>query len=109
MRVEIRSKGDTVPSDAAMSAFCDPIREAVAARRSSGMSRAIYDVARFFGLSERRVKAAVYGEIRQVLAAELLQVQQRMLEHLEAEDRRLEAQRALIAARRAALIESRAA
>ena len=71
------------------------------------MTRAIYEVSRFFGLPERRVKAAVYGEVKRVLADELAQVQRRLLDHLEAEDRRLEAQRALIAVRRAALMENR--
>ena len=108
MRVEIRSAEKPVSPDASMAAFCGPIREAVDARRSAGRARAIYEVARFFGLPERRVKAAVYGEVKRVLADELAQVQTRLIAHLEAEERRLEAQRALVAARRAALIEDRA-
>lgn len=102
MRVEIRSKGD-MQTDATCEAFCLPLREAVQAKQHLGRKLAIFEVSRFFGLTERRVKSAVYGEVRQVLAVELLQVQRRLADYLDAEARRLDAKAALLRARRAAL------
>ena len=88
---------------AALDAFVKPLQEAVAARRSSGVARAIYEVSRLFNLPEGRVKAAVYGEVRQVLAAEVLQIQRCLAVHLEREADRLDAQAAMLRARRDAL------
>ena len=62
------SKGTQMsPDAAAMAAFVNPLKEAVDSRRELGMKRAIHEVARAFGLTERRVRAAVYGEVRQVV------------------------------------------
>ena len=55
-------------SSTAHQAFCKPLREAVHAREHLGRKRAIFEVARFFGLTERRVKAAFYNEVKEVLA-----------------------------------------
>ena len=103
MSVEKRSEAAVSVDVAAHDAFCSPLREAVQAREHLGRKRAIHDVARFFGLTERRVKAAFYNEVREVLAAELLTVQRRLADYLDAEARRLDAQAELIRARREAL------
>ncbi|GBQ23080.1 hypothetical protein AA12717_1384 [Gluconacetobacter sacchari DSM 12717] len=54
--------------------FCGAIRAEVEARRGRGLKGAFAEAARFFGLTERRVRAAWHGEIRSVSAQELLAV-----------------------------------
>jgi hypothetical protein len=58
---------------------------AVSARRHQGRKMAIAEVARFLGFSERRVRAYVDREVRQVLAWEFVQIQER--QRAEIEDR----------------------
>ncbi|NHN83645.1 hypothetical protein GOB93_03195 [Acetobacter musti] len=64
--------------------FREMIREEVSARRASGLKRAFSEVARFFGLTERRVRAAWHGELRHVSADEFSQVRDRRLASLRA-------------------------
>ncbi len=52
-------------------AFQDDVKAAVEERRPiNGLQRAFGEVARLFGLSERRVRACWHGEVRSVSAAE---------------------------------------
>ena len=86
-------------SDAALDTVGRYVGEAVDARRRRGRKLAISEVARFLGFSERRVRAYVDKEVRQVLAWELLRVQQRQQAEMEDRLRRMDAEAALIRAR----------
>ncbi len=64
--------------------FCGAIRAEVEARRGRGLKIAFAEAARFFGLTERRVRAAWHGEVRTVSADELLAVRARRVAALRA-------------------------
>ena len=93
------------PADAALSNVSSYVAEAVAARRDRGRKMAIAEVARFLGFSERRVRAYVDKEVRQVLAWEFLQIQDRQQAELEDRLRALDAQAALVRVRLGALAQ----
>jgi hypothetical protein len=100
VRVETRSKAAEMSSEAAVNeTFSVTLRDAVLARRARGMAIAIYEVARLFGLSERRVRAATYDEIRSVLAWEYMRVQQRAQAELAERLRRSDAEAAQLRAK----------
>lgn len=86
-------------SDAALDTVGRFVGEAVAARRHRGRKIAISEVARFLGFSERRVRAYVDREVKQALAWELLQIQQRQQAELEDRLRALDAEAAIVRAR----------
>ena len=91
-------------SDTVVSQFASMITESVEARKpESGLQRAIHEVARDYGMSERRVRACLYREVRLVEATEWIQVRTRFLRHLEAEAARLDARAAALRLRHAAL------
>ena len=77
--------------DATLDLVADYVSEAVAARRHRGRKMAIAEVARFLGFSDRRVRAYVDKEGRQVLGWELLQIQQRQEAELQDRLRALDA------------------
>lgn len=58
--------------------ICDEIADC----RASGLKRAFVEVARHFGLTERRVRAAWHGELRNVRVDEFSQVAERRMEKL---------------------------
>jgi len=60
--------------------FQDMVCAEVRERRGMGLKAAFLEVARFFGLSERRVRACWNGEIRAVLAHEWEAVRGRRIE-----------------------------
>lgn len=60
------------------------ITDEVRSRRGDGLKRAFGEVARYFGLTERRVRAAWHGEIRNVSADEWQMVRARRLAALRA-------------------------
>lgn len=87
------------PADATLNTVTGYVGEAVAARRHRGRKLAIAEVARFLGFSERRVRAYVDREVRQVLAWEFLQIQERQQAELEDRLRALDAEAAIVRAR----------
>ncbi|GEM17884.1 MAG: hypothetical protein ABF932_09620 [Gluconobacter potus] len=107
----ISSKGTKPPvqSEAAMSEtvledYASLVSQTVESRRKGrGLKAAIYDASRILGLTERRVRACLYREIRSVKAAEWLSVRARFAAHLEAEERRYVAEAELLRARIKAL------
>ena len=91
------------PADATLSSVSTYVSEAVAARRDRGRKMAIAEVARFLGFSERRVRAYVDREVRQVLAWEFVQIQERQQAELQDRLRVLDAQAAIVRAKLGAL------
>lgn len=87
------------PTDAALHDFTGPIHRMVQAERNQvGFKLAIAQVARWCGLSERRVRAVEHGEVRTVLLHEMRLVEagysawcQRRAERLSAELQQVEA------------------
>lgn len=97
------SKGAAMTS-AVINEFADLVSQTVSNRRKGrDVKAAIYDAARLLGLTERRVRACLYREIRNVSAAEWLDVRARFAAHLEAEARRLNAEADLLRVRLEAL------
>lgn len=91
-------------SDSIVQQYASMVRESVEARKPErGLQNAIHDVARDYGLTDRRVRGCMYGEIRLVEASEWVQVRNRFLKHLEAEADRCIARAAALRARHAAL------
>lgn len=91
-------------ADAVVEEFADLVTQAVDGRkRDRGLKAAIHEAARVLGLTERRVRACLYREIRSVTAAEWLSVRARFAAHLEAEARRLDAEADLMRVRLDAL------
>ncbi|WP_317214066.1 hypothetical protein [Gluconobacter sp. GP1] len=98
----ILSKGAGMTA-AVVEEFADLVSQTVESRRKAGFKSAIYEAARLLGLTERRVRACLYREIRNVTAAEWLDVRARFASHLEAEARRHAAEADLLRARIEAL------
>lgn len=97
------SKGSEM-TEAVVEEFSDLVSQTVESRRKGrGIKVAICEAARFLGLTERRVRACLYREIRSVTAAEWLSVRARFAAHLEAEARRLDAEADLMRVRLDAL------
>ncbi|MBB2176750.1 hypothetical protein [Gluconacetobacter johannae] len=91
-------------TEAVVEEFSDLVSQTVESRRKGrGIKAAIHEAARVLGLTERRVRACLYREIRSVTAAEWLSVRARFAAHLEAEARRLDAEADLIRVRLDAL------
>jgi hypothetical protein len=68
-----KKEGAMSPGEA-IAEFRAPICEVVRTRKATGTKAAISFAARFFGLSERRIRAAWHNEVRSVPAHELDQV-----------------------------------
>ena len=103
-RVEHFVQGARMTAEIAVNEFADIVTEAVKARKEArGLKAAIHDTARLLGLTERRVRACIYREIRSVTAGEWLRVRARFAAHLEAEQRRHIAEAELLSARLDAL------
>ena len=92
-------KGKTTVSDAALDHVAGYVHDAVRARQQRGRKLAISEVARLLGFSERRVRAYVDKEVRQVLAWELLQIQERQEAELNDRLRRIDEEAAILRAR----------
>lgn len=94
-----RSEGAEM-TDAVIEEFAQIVSQTVESRRKArGLKAAIYDAAKTLGMTERRVRACLYREIRSVAASEWLSVRARFATHLEAEERRHAAEAALLRAR----------
>lgn len=78
-RERVPMSGSTLNDD-----FQRLITDEVRSRRGDGLKRAFGEVARYFGLTERRVRAAWHGEIRNVSADEWQVVRTRRLAALRA-------------------------
>ncbi|MBV1835633.1 hypothetical protein [Acetobacter estunensis] len=76
--------------------FQDMVREEVAERRASGLKGAFREVARIFGLTERRVRAAWNRELRSVRAEEWEAVRTRRLASLRARQEHIAAELAAL-------------
>lgn len=76
------------------------IRDAVLSRRELGMKVAIQDVATLFGLSPRRVKGLVYGELTALWPTEWDAIRARYGTWCDAEIQRLNERAAVVQARR---------
>jgi len=82
---------------AVITEFASIVSQTVDARRKGrDLKSAVCDAARLLGMTERRVRACLYREIRNVTAAEWLSVRSRFAVHLEAEARRLDAEAELL-------------
>ena len=90
---------NTVSANAAINDVTDYVHEAVRARQQRGRKLAISEVARLLGFSERRVRAYVDKEVRQVLAWEMLRVQERQQAEIEDRLKRMDAEAAILRAR----------
>ena len=91
-------------SDSIVHQYASMVRESVEARKPErGLQNAIHDVARDYGLSARRVRGCLYGEVKLVEAAEWVQVRNRFLDYLEREAARFDARASLLRSRHAAL------
>lgn len=87
------------PADAAIDEFSGPIRRMVQAERSHvGFKAAVAQVARWCGLSERRVRAVEHGEVRAVLLHEMRSVEAGYAKWCREHSRRLSAELAEIEA-----------
>jgi len=101
-----RVGGDMSPESLCAS-FQDEVRAAVAERRQEvGLRRAFAEIARWYGLTERRVRACWNGEVRTVTAAEWLKVQQRLEDTLLRQEEAAARHLASIQQRRATLRQS---
>ena len=93
-------KGEpTVTADAALNDVTGYVHDAVRARQQRGRKTAIAEVARLLGFSERRIRAYVDREVRQVLAWELLRIQERQETEIEDRLRRMDAEAAILRAK----------
>lgn len=81
------------------------VRSVVGDLRRSGLKSAdaVQEAARRLGISDRRVRSYLYGEVVAVLAEEYLSVRERFAQHLDHEAARLSTQAELLRARRAAM------
>ncbi|KXV65626.1 hypothetical protein [Gluconobacter oxydans] len=79
-------------SDALTERFQDMVNEEVRDRRGLGLKGAFREVARLFGLTERRVRACWHHEIRSVTAGEWEAVRQARIQTLKARQLRLQQQ-----------------
>ncbi|WP_244959633.1 hypothetical protein [Gluconacetobacter azotocaptans] len=79
--------------------FQDMICDEVQSRRGQGLKTAFIEVARFFGLTERRVRAAWHHEIRTVSADEWQAVRDRRVAALRARQAQIAHEIDLLAAR----------
>jgi len=82
--------------------FQGMITDAVRDRRAGGLKAAFREVARLYQLSDRRVRAAWHGEIRDVSASEWHEVRRIHIELMRLRQARLEHELAML---RALMIE----
>jgi hypothetical protein len=68
--------------------IADDVRE----RSGRGIVNAIYEVARHYGLTARRVRAIYHNEVKAPLAWEYVQVQRKRLAAMDAEAKKVRAQ-----------------
>ena len=87
------------PTDAAIHEFCGPIRRMVQTeRRQVGFKAATARVARWCGLSERRVRAVEHGEVKAVLLHEMRSVEAAYVRWCRQQEVRLDAELAQLRA-----------
>ena len=92
-------KTTIVPADVTLIDAAGYVAGAVRARQHRGRKLAITEVARILGFSERRVRAFVDGEVKQLLAAELLRIQERQRTEIEDRLRRMDVEAAVLRAK----------
>lgn len=86
---EFLLQGRRAMTEAAVHQMSTLITRTVKAKKSTGcLKAAITDAARTLGLSERRIRAGIYHEIRSVSADEWKNVRLRFAQHLKDEARR---------------------
>lgn len=97
-------RSEPVMNDTIIEEYASLVSQTVESRRRGrSLKAAIYEASRILGLTERRVRACLYREIRSVKVPEWLDVRARFASHLEAEARRYAAEVDLLRARIEAL------